>query len=207
MNLEVRERYLSIIEGAGTPFPYVPRHFNHWTQVIDARLCISPKVWAYVRKYIHGYYFDKKRLKRRLFELAQPLVNVLHHRVQLGFVRRLSTTTTTAQISLYRLLSRVHSRATELNWTAARALQPCNQSTSWRWRACPITRRVTGSTWCRSVQFSSPAVNTALEVIDWLKTLNAGSSHVAIVPKWVGGITAISGTPMSAFHWQTVTSY
>jgi len=150
MNLEVQERYLSIIEGAGTPFPYVPRHFNHWTQVIDARLCISPKVWAYVRKYIHGYYFDKKRLKRRLFELAQPLVNVLHHRVQLGFVCRLSTTTT-AQVSLYRLLSRVHSRPTELNWAAVRAPQPCSQSTSWRWRAWPITRRVIRSTLCRSV--------------------------------------------------------
>ena len=53
MNLEVQERYLSIIEGAGTPFPYVPRHFNHWTQVIDARLCISPKVWA-LRSQIHS---------------------------------------------------------------------------------------------------------------------------------------------------------
>jgi len=30
----------------------------------------------------------------------------------------------------------------------------CSQSTSWRRRAWPITRRVTGSTWCRSVQFS-----------------------------------------------------
>jgi len=40
------------------------------------------------------------------------------------------------------------------NWTE---LQFANssQSTSWRWRAWPITRRVTGSTWCRSVQFSS----------------------------------------------------
>ena len=38
------------------------------------------------------------------------------------------------------------------NWTE---LQFANssQSTSWRWRAWPITRRVTGSTWCRSVQF------------------------------------------------------
>ena len=41
------------------------------------------------------------------------------------------------------------------------ALQPCSQSTSWHWRAWPITRRVTGSTWCRSVQFSSSAANTA----------------------------------------------
>jgi len=47
------------------------------------------------------------------------------------------------------LLSRVH----ELNWTAVRALQPCSQSTSWRWRAWPIARRVTGSTRCTSVQF------------------------------------------------------
>jgi len=47
-------------------------------------------------------------------------------------------------------------RADELNWTE---LQPCSQSTSWRRRAWPITRRVTGSTWSMSVQFSSPAVN------------------------------------------------
>jgi len=47
-------------------------------------------------------------------------------------------------------------RADELNWTE---LQPCSQSTSWRRRALPITRRVTGSTWSMSVQFSSPAVN------------------------------------------------
>ena len=40
------------------------------------------------------------------------------------------------------------------NWTE---LQFANssQSTSWRWQAWPITRRVTGSTWCRSVQLSS----------------------------------------------------
>jgi len=39
--------------------------------------------------------------------------------------------------------------------SAVRPLQPCSQSTSWRWCAWPITRVVTGSTWCRSVQFSS----------------------------------------------------
>jgi len=42
----------------------------------------------------------------------------------------------------------------ELNSTELQLLQPCSQSTSWRWRAWPITRRVTGSTWCRSAQFS-----------------------------------------------------
>ena len=44
---------------------------------------------------------------------------------------------------------------------------PCSQSTSWHRRAWPITRRVTGSTWSRSVHFSSVrlslfALNTAL---------------------------------------------
>ena len=29
-NLELQERYLPIIRGAGTPFPCVPRHFNHY---------------------------------------------------------------------------------------------------------------------------------------------------------------------------------
>ena len=48
----------------------------------------------------------------------------------------------------------VHSRRTELN---------CRKSTSWRWRTWPITRRVTGSTWCRSVRFSLAAVNTVIE--------------------------------------------
>jgi len=41
------------------------------------------------------------------------------------------------------------------HWTELLALQPCNQSTSWRWHARPITCRVTGSNWCMSVQFSS----------------------------------------------------
>ena len=53
----------------------------------------------------------------------------------------------------------------QTNWTelfAVRALQPCSQLTSWRWRARPRTRRVTVSTWRRSVQFSSSAVTTAL---------------------------------------------
>ena len=51
------------------------------------------------------------------------------------------------------------------NWTE---LQFANssQSTSWRWRAWPITRRVTGSTWCRSVQFSSSAVTPFLSAFD-----------------------------------------
>ena len=39
--------------------------------------------------------------------------------------------------------------------TVVRELQTCSQSTSWRWRAWPITCRVTGSTWCSSVKFSS----------------------------------------------------
>jgi len=43
---------------------------------------------------------------------------------------------------------------TELNWTLVHTLQPCSRSTSWRWRAWPITRRINGSTWCSSVQFS-----------------------------------------------------
>jgi len=51
--------------------------------------------------------------------------------------------------------SATHSRQDELNSTAVsiRAPQPCSQPPSWRWRAWPITRRVTGSTWCS--QFSS----------------------------------------------------
>jgi len=36
-NLKVQERYLPIIRGAGTPFPCVPRHFNHCLSAI----CIS----------------------------------------------------------------------------------------------------------------------------------------------------------------------
>jgi len=51
-------------------------------------------------------------------------------------------------------LSRIHSSRIELNSTELQLLQPCSQSTSWRWRAWPITRRVTGSTWCWSAQFS-----------------------------------------------------
>ena len=43
---------------------------------------------------------------------------------------------------------------TELNCSSrTAALQQCSQSASWRWRAWPITRRVIGSTWWRSVQF------------------------------------------------------
>jgi len=41
--------------------------------------------------------------------------------------------------------------ANELNWTEQFA--NCSQLT-WRWRQWPITRRVTGSTSCRSVQFT-----------------------------------------------------
>jgi len=61
--------------------------------------------------------------------------------------------------------------STELNWTELRSGQPCSQSASWRWRARPITRRVTGSTWCRSVQFNSSAVNTALATADTCEML------------------------------------
>jgi len=53
-------------------------------------------------------------------------------------------------------LRSIHSARTELNSTplnsSSRTPQPCSQSTSWRWRASPITCRVNGSTWCRSVQ-------------------------------------------------------
>ena len=56
--------------------------------------------------------------------------------------------------------------AAEMNWTPVlntRILMEaftvhwtdCSQSTSWRWRAWPIACRVTGSTCCRSVLFSS----------------------------------------------------
>jgi len=41
--------------------------------------------------------------------------------------------------------------ADEMNWTGLEFAN-CSQSTSWRWRAWPIARRVTGSTWCRSVR-------------------------------------------------------
>ena len=64
--------------------------------------------------------------------------------------------------------------ADELNWTELNcssrtaALQPMK----WRrWRAWPITSRVTGSTWCRSVEFSSSAVNTALWSSSWFSRL------------------------------------
>jgi len=30
INLEIQERYLPIIRGAGTLFPCIPKHFNHW---------------------------------------------------------------------------------------------------------------------------------------------------------------------------------
>jgi len=30
-NLQLQERYLPIITGAGMPFPCVPRHFNYWS--------------------------------------------------------------------------------------------------------------------------------------------------------------------------------
>ena len=46
-----------------------------------------------------------------------------------------------------------HTNWTELNCRACTAA--CSQSTSRRWRAWPITRRVTGSTRRRAVQFSS----------------------------------------------------
>ena len=45
-------------------------------------------------------------------------------------------------------------RSDKLNWTELHFAN-CSQSTSWRWRAWPMTRRVTGTAGCRSVQFSS----------------------------------------------------
>jgi len=33
MKCEVWERWISIIRGAGTVFPCVQRHFNHWCHV------------------------------------------------------------------------------------------------------------------------------------------------------------------------------
>ena len=56
-----------------------------------------------------------------------------------------SDTTGTRNSHSRLFLSRVQSTRTEFN---------CSQSTSCRWCAWPITHRVTGSTWCRSVQFN-----------------------------------------------------
>ena len=36
----------------------------------------------------------------------------------------------------------------------------CLSGVNWIWRAWPMMPRVTGSTWCKSVQFSSAAVNS-----------------------------------------------
>ena len=56
-----------------------------------------------------------------------------------------SDTTGTRNSHSRLFLSRVQSTRTEFN---------CSQSTSCRWCAWPISHRVTGSTWCRSVQFN-----------------------------------------------------
>jgi len=50
------------------------------------------------------------------------------------------------------------------NWTPVPELQACSRSTTsrrWLTRVTNSASCVTGSTWCRSVQFSSSAVNTA----------------------------------------------
>jgi len=44
-NLEVQERYLPIIRGAGAPFPCISRHFNHWLLNVNRKSYVACRLW------------------------------------------------------------------------------------------------------------------------------------------------------------------
>jgi len=68
---------------------------------------------------------------------------------------------------------------TELNCSSrTAALQQCSQSASWRWRAWPITRRVIGSTWWRSVQFVY--CKHGFSVFTWSRTARTTASWSSV---------------------------
>ena len=97
------------------------------------------------------------------------------------------------------VLRRVHSGRTELNWTGLQFANCCSQSTSWRWRAWPMMRRVTGST-CLG-QLSSRAVNTPLELpfaVAWTIFRNGvlqrnTVSKLSIRPAWTALFPGLPG--------------